>query len=39
MFMSQLESKPELKRLYKDRGTERGEVLKKEFPNSPYLKG
>jgi hypothetical protein len=37
-FMSDLETKQELKKLYKDRSVERGEVLKKEYPNSPYVK-
>lgn len=38
-FMSDLETKADLKKLYRDRSAERGELLKKEYPNSPYVKG
>lgn len=36
-FLSDLESKPDQKKLNRDRSVERLEVLKKEYPNSPFI--
>jgi tetratricopeptide (TPR) repeat protein len=36
-FISEVETKPEAKKLYRDRSAERLEVLKREYPNSAFL--